>query len=162
MLHLSLSLMNRLHKTESAVFELWMLYFQRISSADLSEITTSVVVPCGSRKNFPRTSIKCCYIKVSWSFGTGIHNHFERRVALNPGLGGVRVNCVSSGQLKQLELQVKVTRSLWLLEEYVKDINYARFHTAITGADKHTYSLQTNRCSTIHKIFVNVHQLARR
>ena len=31
MSHLSLSLINRLNKTESAVFKLWMLYFQRIS-----------------------------------------------------------------------------------------------------------------------------------
>ena len=31
MSHLPLSLMNRLNKTESAVFKLWMLYFQRIS-----------------------------------------------------------------------------------------------------------------------------------
>ena len=29
--HLPLSLMNRLNKTESAIFELWILYFQRIS-----------------------------------------------------------------------------------------------------------------------------------
>ena len=28
MLHLSLSLMSRLNKTESAVFELWLLYFE--------------------------------------------------------------------------------------------------------------------------------------
>ena len=31
MLHLPLSLINRLKQTESAVFKLWMLYFQRIS-----------------------------------------------------------------------------------------------------------------------------------
>ena len=31
MSHLPLSLLNRLNKTESAVFILWMLYFQRIS-----------------------------------------------------------------------------------------------------------------------------------
>ena len=31
MSHLPLYLMNRLNKTESAVFKLWMLYFQRIS-----------------------------------------------------------------------------------------------------------------------------------
>ena len=31
MSHLPLSLMNRLNKTESAVFKLWMLYFERIS-----------------------------------------------------------------------------------------------------------------------------------
>ena len=30
MSHLPLSLMNRLNKTESAVFKLWMLYFQRL------------------------------------------------------------------------------------------------------------------------------------
>ena len=29
MSHLPLSFMNRLNKTESAVFKLWMLYFQR-------------------------------------------------------------------------------------------------------------------------------------
>ena len=34
MSHLPLSLMNRLNKTESAVFKLWMLYFQRIFFTD--------------------------------------------------------------------------------------------------------------------------------
>ena len=42
-------------------------------------------------------------------------------------------------QLMQLELQFKVTRSLWVLEEYVKDNNYARFHT-------HSY----HRCRQTH------------
>ena len=34
MSHLPLSLMNRLNKTESSVFKLWMLYFQRIYFSD--------------------------------------------------------------------------------------------------------------------------------
>ena len=54
---LSLSLMNRLNQTESAVFKLWMLYFQSISFSDYLEITMAVVVPCGGRKKSPRTSI---------------------------------------------------------------------------------------------------------
>ena len=37
MSHLSLSLMRRLSKTESAVFKLWMLYFQRISFQTISD-----------------------------------------------------------------------------------------------------------------------------
>ena len=41
-----LSLMNRLNKTESAIFKFWMLCFQRIPS-DYLELTTAVVVPCG-------------------------------------------------------------------------------------------------------------------
>ena len=36
MSHLPLSLMKRLNKTESAVFKLWMLYFQRILFTDYS------------------------------------------------------------------------------------------------------------------------------
>ena len=48
--------MNRLSKTESAIFKLWMMCFQRISS-DYLELTTAVVVPCGGPKMFPRTSI---------------------------------------------------------------------------------------------------------
>ena len=57
MSHLPLSLMNRLSKTESAVFKLWMLYFQRIFFTDYLETTTAVVVPCGGPKMSPRTSI---------------------------------------------------------------------------------------------------------
>ena len=34
MSHLPLSLINRLNKTESAVFIFWMLYFQRILLSD--------------------------------------------------------------------------------------------------------------------------------
>ena len=54
MLHLSLSLMNRLSKTESAVFKLYMLYFQRIFFTDTLETTTAVVVPFGGPKTPPR------------------------------------------------------------------------------------------------------------
>ena len=36
MSHLPLSLMNRFNKTESAVFKLWMLYFQRILFTEYS------------------------------------------------------------------------------------------------------------------------------
>ena len=50
MSHLPLSLMNRLNKTESAVFKLWMLYFQRIFFTDYLETTTAVTVPCGGPK----------------------------------------------------------------------------------------------------------------
>ena len=39
MAHLPLSLMNRLTKTESAVFKLWMLYFQRISFQIIESVT---------------------------------------------------------------------------------------------------------------------------
>ena len=62
--------MNRLNKTESAVFKLWMLYFQRIHSADYSEITTAVVVPCRDPKSLPvhRCSEGCriCHY-LSWT-----------------------------------------------------------------------------------------------
>ena len=34
MSYLPVSLMNRLNQTDSAVFKLWMLYFQRIHCAD--------------------------------------------------------------------------------------------------------------------------------
>ena len=46
-----------LSQTEAAVFKLWMLYFQRNPLSDHLEITTVVVVPCGSRRTSPRTSI---------------------------------------------------------------------------------------------------------
>ena len=39
MSHLPLSPMNRFNKTESTVFKLWMLYFQRIFLTDYSEVT---------------------------------------------------------------------------------------------------------------------------
>ena len=41
MSHLSLSLMSRLNKTESAVFKLWTLYFQMMSFADRYNNITS-------------------------------------------------------------------------------------------------------------------------
>ena len=46
-----------LSQTEAAVFKLWMLYFQRNPLSYHLEITTVVVVPCGSRRTSPRTSI---------------------------------------------------------------------------------------------------------
>ena len=57
MSHLPLCLMNGLNKTESAVFSLWMLYFQRIFSPDYLEIITAGVVPCGGPKKSPSISI---------------------------------------------------------------------------------------------------------
>ena len=48
-----LALMNRLNKTETAVFNFWMLYFQRIPLSDNLEIKISVVVPCGGPKRLP-------------------------------------------------------------------------------------------------------------
>ena len=59
----------------------------------LLEITTAAVVPCGGFKNSPRSSILCCYFYIFWSFGTvGFYTLIGQgnRVALNPGLGGVR------------------------------------------------------------------------
>ena len=53
----ALSFMNRLNKTESDVFKLWMLYFQKISFADYLEITAAVVVPCVGPQKSPHTSI---------------------------------------------------------------------------------------------------------
>ena len=45
--------MNRLNNTESAVFIIWMLHFQRTPFTYSLEITTSVVVPCGGSKSLP-------------------------------------------------------------------------------------------------------------
>ena len=45
-----LSLMNRLIQTDSVVFKLWMLYFQRISFAVYFDITTAVVMLGGGPK----------------------------------------------------------------------------------------------------------------
>ena len=53
MSHLQLSLVNRLNKTESAVFIFLMLLFQRIPLSDKLEIETSVVVSCGGPKRLP-------------------------------------------------------------------------------------------------------------
>ena len=54
MSHLPLPLMNRHNKTESAVFNFWMIYFQKIFFlSDYLEITTAVVVPCGGPKSLP-------------------------------------------------------------------------------------------------------------
>ena len=53
MLHLPLSLKNRINKTESAVLIFCMLYFQRTPLSDNLEIATSVVVSCGGPNSQP-------------------------------------------------------------------------------------------------------------
>ena len=50
MLHLALSLMNRLSHMESDVFKLWMALFPIDLFSDCLESTTAVVVPCGGPK----------------------------------------------------------------------------------------------------------------
>ena len=52
MLHLPLSVMNRLHQTESAVFKLDAVFPKDLLS-DYLETTITVVVPCGSPKKSP-------------------------------------------------------------------------------------------------------------
>ena len=80
-----------LHKTESAVFKLWMLYFQRIFFTDYLETTTAVVVPCGGPKNLRVHRYSVVNFTFSGLLGLwGSTRLFESRVALNPGLGGVR------------------------------------------------------------------------
>ena len=88
MSHLPLSLMNRLNKTEFPVFIFWMLYFQRIPFSDNLEITTSVVVPFGGpQKISPYIDLVLLYLHFLLLWGRRIHNVFESKVALNPGLG---------------------------------------------------------------------------
>ena len=66
-------------RTESAVFKLWTLYFQRIHLTDYLEITTAVVV-----------SPYSYFFTLSGPLGLkGSTLLFGSRVALNPGLGGV-------------------------------------------------------------------------
>ena len=83
--------MNRLNNTESAVFIIWMLHFQRTPFSYNLEITTSVVVPCGCSKTLPlnlfSVVIFTVHLLILWD--CGIHNFLESRVALNTGLGGV-------------------------------------------------------------------------
>ena len=83
--------MHRLNKTESAVFIFWMLYFQRILLSDNLKITTSIVVPCGGPKRFPVHRLSAVIFTFSGPLGlySRVHNCFESRVALNPGLCGV-------------------------------------------------------------------------
>ena len=61
MSHLRLSLIKRPNKTESSVFNFWMMSFQKTPISDNLEITTSVVVPCGDPKKYPRTSNELLY-----------------------------------------------------------------------------------------------------
>ena len=59
--------------------------------SDYLEITTAVVVQYGGPKKSPSTSIQFCYFLhflVLWDCRD--QQLFESRVALNPGLGGVR------------------------------------------------------------------------
>ena len=84
---------NRLDQIESVVFKLWMLISPTDLFSDYLDITTSVVVPCGGPKNYPRMSIQCCYFYMSWSLGgpdCRVHYLFGNRVAFNLGLGSVR------------------------------------------------------------------------
>ena len=81
--------MNSFNKTESAVFIFWMLHFQRIPNN--KEITTSIVVPCGGPKKVsPYINLVLLYLHFLVLWDCRIHNLFESRVALNPGLGGMR------------------------------------------------------------------------
>ena len=52
MSHLPVSLMNRLNQTVSAVFKLWMLYFQRIPFSDYFEKTKMYYCSCFMAKVF--------------------------------------------------------------------------------------------------------------
>ena len=83
--------MNRLSKTESAVFKLWMLYFQRISFSDYLEITTAVDVPCGGHKKVsPYIDIVLIFLHFLVLWDCRVQHLFGSRVVLNPGIGGVR------------------------------------------------------------------------
>ena len=87
MSHLPLSLMNRLNQTKSAVFKFWMLYFQRISFSDYLEIPIAAVVPRSVPESLPLPRYSVVIFTFSGSLGSHL---FGNRVALNPGLVGVR------------------------------------------------------------------------
>ena len=82
MSHIPGSLMNRLSQTESAVFKLWMLYFQRVPFSDYLDIAIAVAVQCVGRETSLHTSIKCCYFYIFWSFGTmGLTLNWKQGIA---------------------------------------------------------------------------------
>ena len=62
--------MNSINQTESAVFQTLDTVFPKDPFSDYSEITTAVVVPFGSRRTSPRTSILYCCFYIFLSFGT--------------------------------------------------------------------------------------------
>ena len=101
MSHMPLSLINRLNKTESAIFKLWMLCFQRISFQIMSNSQQLSLCHVAALKSLPvhRYSVVICTFMVLWD--CKIQQLSGNRVALNTGLGGVKeVACtiISHGQ----------------------------------------------------------------
>ena len=92
MSHLPLSRMNGLNKTESAVFKLWMLYFQRIIFNRQLRDHNSCRCSCVAvLKSLPvHRYIVISHFLVLWDCKVQHLPVFESRVALNSGLGGVR------------------------------------------------------------------------
>ena len=80
MSHLPLSLMNILSKSESAVFKLWMLYFQRIFSTEYLDTTTAVVVLCGGPKKLPVHRYSVVIFIFSGPLGLGVQHVYLSRI----------------------------------------------------------------------------------
>ena len=79
--------MNRPNKIEPAVFKLWMLYFQRISFQIIYRIQQLSLCSVVALKSVVIILLFLHFL-VLWD--CRVQHLFESRVALNPGLGGMR------------------------------------------------------------------------
>ena len=95
----SIRLMNRLNKTESAVFYCRFSLFLRnpVFFSDYLEVTTAVVVSRGVGKTSPRTSIFHILVLQEYWVQT------ESRIPLKPVLGGARIVALSISSHEQTQ-----------------------------------------------------------
>ena len=91
MLHISLLAMNRLNKTQLAIFISLMqsLLPKDLTIRNLFTFIAASIVPCGGRKTSPRNHHSADYIFWSFEIIDFIVSHFENRISLKPLLGGV-------------------------------------------------------------------------
>ena len=89
MSHPILSLMNSFNKTESAVFNFWILYFQRIPFSNSLRSQLLSLCRVMALESLLFIDLVLLYSHFLVFRGCWIHNFLDSRVALNPGLGGV-------------------------------------------------------------------------
>ena len=91
MSHMPLLVMNRLNKTEFAIFISLMqsLLPKDLTILNVFTFTAAGIVPCGGRKTSPRNHHSAGYIFWSFEIIEFIVSHFENRVSLKPLLGGL-------------------------------------------------------------------------
>ena len=84
------------------------------------DITTAVVVPCGGPRKSPRKRL-CLHFLVIWD--CRVQLTLGNRVALNPGLGGVRdvASAIISYEQTQSEYRIQDIKFIYSRLKYLTD-----------------------------------------